>query len=635
MSDQWMMAMTKAIEVVDAKSASLDALTTRYTGMLDNAINRMSSIKMEPVSAPSAPTTPAFAPFAPIDRNGPGSFSDGTTLEVGKAETVDIGTLLSALGTDDLVLPPEPPMVVITIPPAPTLAVPPAPTRPDIDTSVEMPTAPVITDPEMGTLMPIELPPFEFPLLPDFNGLPPDVGNITVPNPALNWAEPQYHSEMLPDLLAKVKAMMAGGTGLPAAVEDALFSRARERDSAETERAVQEAADTWAARGFSMPPGMLAKQVNVAREQGRLKAAALNRDILAEAAKWEIENIRFAVQQGMALEQLLANTFENCAKRMFEVAKFHAEAQINVFNAQISLFNAQSASFKTLADVYRTQLDGALAKLTAYKTAVEAQQAIGQLNQQTVEVYKARLSAVQASVEIFKALMQGAQVRAETIKSQFDAYRADVQAYAEQIGAEKVKFDAFESQVKGEQARAGVFEAQVRGYAATVQAIASKSDVKIKNGQLKIEAARLKVAEFSANLDAKKAEMDAKLKQIQAKTSAYSAHVDGWRASSVAITADREMNLRYADMIARTNLAFSQAQTAMYQASIQKASSEAQVVMEGAKASGQYTAQLAAGALSALHVSASVSGSGGQTSGYSNTQSTSTDTRHNYNYNSN
>ena len=142
----------------------------------------------------------------------------------------------------------------------------------------------------------------------------------------------------------------------------------------------------------------------------------------------------------------------------------------------------------------------------------------------------------------------------------------------------------------------------------------------------------MKVAEFAANLDAQKMVVDAQLKQVQAKTSAYSAKVDGWRAASMAITADNELQSRYADMVARTNLAFSQAQTAMYQASIQKASSEAQVVMEGAKASGQYTAQLAAGALSALHVSASVSGSGGQTSGHSYTQSTSTDTNHNYNY---
>src|SRR5690606_8254268 len=123
-------------------------------------------------------------------------------------------------------------------------------------------------------------------------------------NVFINWAEPKYESELLDDLMLQVRSMMAGGTGLPAAVEDALFSRARERLSAETQRAVQEAFDTWAGRGFSMPPGMLTKAVSVAQEEGRLKAAELNRDILVEAAKWEIENIRFAVQQGMALEQL-------------------------------------------------------------------------------------------------------------------------------------------------------------------------------------------------------------------------------------------------------------------------------------------------------------------------------------------
>ena len=177
-----------------------------------------------------------------------------------------------------------------------------------------------------------------------------------------------------------------------------------------------------------------------------------------------------------------------------------------------------------------------------------------------------------------------------------------------------------------------MFETQSRAYASTVQAIASKAEVKIKGSQLKLEAARVKVAEFAANLDAQKAVVDAKLKQVQARTSAYSAKVDGWRAASVAITADNELQSRWTDMVARTNLAFSEAQTAMYQASIQKASSEAQVLMEGAKASGQYTAQLAAGAMSALHVSASVQGSGSQTDGSMWNTSTSTGTNYNYSY---
>ena len=632
MAGEWLRAMDKAIGLVDTQSTKLDAMSLRYSGMLDAALGRLSSVKMEPVVPPQALIAPGIVAPPRIDRDGPGGFPEGGHIEIADPGGVDISALLADLDMSDLVLPEPPPLVAVGIPEAPTMNAVTAPVRPNISTDIQLPDQPNISMPVMGALAPIEIPSFTFPVLPDFTGAPPDVSGITVPSPFINWAEPQYQSELLPELLDNIKAMMAGGTGLPAAVEDALFSRARERDSAETERAVQEAVDAWAARGFSMPPGMLAKQASVVREQGRLKAAELNRDIMVEAAKWEIENIRFAVQQGMALEQVLANIFENMAKRMFEVAKFQAEAQINVFNAQIGLFNAQSASFKTLADVYRTKLDGALAKLTAYKTAVEGQQAIGQVNQQAVEVYKAQVSAVLSNVEVFKAQMQGAQARAETIKTQFDAYRADVQAFAEQVGAEKMKFDAFESQVKGEQARAGVLETQSRAYASTMQAIASTAEVKIKNSQLKLEAARVKVAEFTANLDAKKVVLDARLKQVQAKTSAYSAKVDGWRAASMAITADNELQSRWADMVARTNLAFSEAQRGMYQANIQKSQSEAQVLMEGAKASGQYTAQLAAGALSALNVSASVTGNGSQSDTFGTSNTTNTTTSHNYSY---
>ena len=123
-----------------------------------------------------------------------------------------------------------------------------------------------------------------------------------------------------------------------------------------------------------------------------------------------------------------------------------------------------------------------------------------------------------------------------------------------------------------------------------------------------------------------------KLKEVQARTSAYSAKVDGWRAASMATTADNELQSRWTDMVARTSLAFSEAQRGMYQANIQKAQSEAQILMEGAKARGQYAAQLMAGALSALNVSASVQGTGSQTDGSTWNTSTSTDTNYNYNY---
>ncbi|MGP0736013.1 hypothetical protein ACAG13_26470, partial [Escherichia coli] len=64
---------------------------------------------------------------------------------------------------------------------------------------------------------------------------------------------------------------------------------------------MQEAVDTWASRGFSMPTGMLNKQANIAREEGRLKVIEANRDVFMEQAKWQIESMRFAIEQGIAL----------------------------------------------------------------------------------------------------------------------------------------------------------------------------------------------------------------------------------------------------------------------------------------------------------------------------------------------
>ncbi len=624
-------AMQTAVNVVTEKMATLNATAQTYSSQLQAALGNLGSIRMDDVSQPVVMTPPA-TPVPTINVGDAPTFTPQPLVMPADPAAPNIDALLNALdvgGMDDL--PDAPTMPALNVPDAPGMAAITVPLRPSIDMNVDVPTAPALVTPEMEALESITLPVFEFPQLPDFDGQPP-TADFAVPNVFINWAEPEYESEMLPELQAKVLSMMQGGSGLPAPVEEALFGRARERDSAETQRAVQEAVDTWAARNFTMPPGMLAKQVNVAREQGRLKAAELNRDVMIEAAKWEIEGIRFAVTQGMALEQLTMNLYDNACKRLFEVARFQAESQINVFNAQIGLFNAQNSAFQTLAQVYRTRLDGALAKLQAYKAAIDGQVALGQINQQRVEVYKAKWAGVQASVEYFNGLMRGAQLRAELIKNQFDAYRSDVQAYAEQVGAEKVKFDAYESQVKGETAKAGMLDSMARAYSSTIQGLASKADIRVKGAQLRLEAARVHLQRHSNDTEAFRAKLQASLGQVQYGTQVFQAMVEGWKAKSQASISETEMQSRFADMNTRTNIAFSEMQMGAYTANINKAYQQAQITLEASKSMGQFASQLAAGAMSALHVSASVSGSGSQSDSYSRSTSESTSTSHNYNY---
>lgn len=249
-----------------------------------------------------------------------------------------------------------------------------------------------------------------------------------------------------------------------------------------------------------------------------------------------------------------------------------------------------------------------------------------------MEVFKAKIGAVQASVEVFSSLMRGAQVRADVIKNQFDAYRADVQAYAEQVGAEKAKFDAYDSQVKGELGKAGVFEANARAYASTIQGLASKADIKVKGAQLRMEAARVHIQKYQADTDSFKAKLQAGLNRVQYGTQVFQAQVDGWRAASQASISETEMQSRFADMNTRMAIAYSEMQMGQYNANINKAHQQAQIALEAAKAMGQYAAQLAAGAMSALHVSASVSGQGSQSDSYQRSESNTTNTSHNYNY---
>ncbi len=624
----------EAPRLVNDQRDILNRVAEEYRDHLKDALDALGSISIDPVAEPQLPGVPELPALSfELDALPERTLELAGLMNIPAFAGVDdLLTRLDAVTGDLEAFPDAPVSPGLYIPDAPAMADVETPLRPTIDTAVDLPPAPSIALPEMEEMLAINLPAFAFPDLPTFNGTPPVVDFDAPDAVFINWTEPQYASELYDALHERVKAMMAGGTGLPAAIEDALFARARERDGAETRRAVQEAFDTWAGRGFSMPPGMLVKQVAVVQEQGRLRAAETNRDILIEAAKWEIENLRFAVQQGMALEQLTINLFENTVKRAFEAARFHAESQISLLNARIAVFNAKNEGFRMTVEVYKTALEAALSKLQAYKVAVEAEALKGEINKQKVEVFKARLQAVMANVDIFKALMDGAKVKADAVRAQIESYKADVQVYAERIAAEKVKFDAYESRVKAEMAKADMHESNVRAYAATVQGIASKADAKSRVAQIAAEAARVKLAAYEAELRGVTSHNDASFKKLSTEADVLRAQLAGWEAKARANMSETELQARHLESGLRTNLMYAEMKMKHYEATLEKAVKEAQIAMEAAKAIGQYSAQLAAGAMSAMHISASIGASGSDSVSNSRSQSESTSTNHNYNY---
>lgn len=483
-----------------------------------------------------------------------------------------------------------------------------APERP-LTGDVVLPDAPPLGTLQLPQLVEISIPVFDGVTLPFFNASAPEFEGTALPG-ILQWSEPTYHPEILGEVMTVIRQLWSGGSGIPPAVEQAMVERALSREDMIANREIDSVAEEFSLRGFTMPTGMQAARADQMRQDLALKKLSLNRELTIKFAEWQIENIRFGVQQAIAAENVFVNVFLNSAQRMFEAAKFQIEAQLNIYNAQVALFNARMNGYQIEASVFDTRVKAELSKIEVFRAEIEAEVARGQINEQKVRTYTAQVQALQTEVEIFKARMQGAQIQSEIIRTQIEAYKADVQAYGERIGAEKVKFDAYESQVKGEAAKAGIIDAEARAYAALVQGKANVADVDIKRAELIIQKNRSLIESYIADLDVEKTNIQSQTAVIQAGAQAYVADTQRFAAQAQAETTKAQVEVAAKEAELRTNVSFYQAKVQAYIGNMEQLIRQASLVVDALKAAGQISSTLAAGAMAGVHVGATLSGTG-------------------------
>jgi hypothetical protein len=595
----------------DEARGLIDSLTSHAQSAVaaaNSAIGSMGSFVMPSLGAP--PTIPT------LTRGGGGGGARGSGgVSNGASNATDINITLPAIPAEpsidtssiDVEVPTFNGSVILNIPTAPgAIDTSGAPTRPAVDTSITLPTAPTVSLPAEPNIQDVVVPAFSFPTLPVFSADAPEFNEAT-PNIRLEWNEPVYYSDTLDDLRAKVRGILAGGNGLPPAVEQALFDRARSREEAQVKKSVQEAFDTFAGRGFAMPPGMLVAQVNAAREEGQLRISGINRDIMIEAAKWQLESLRMAVEQGLAAETLMVQQFNNGVNRTFEAAKAVLDGQLSLYNAVVNLYNARQQGYQVAAQVYKTQIDAELSQIEVYKAQIEGVKVQGERNEQKVREYTARLQAVAQTVEVYKAQMDGAKTQADVSRSVIESYRSDVEAYAAKLQAEKTKFEAYESAVRGELAKAQILDVDARVFATRMQGAGIQADVKAKMVEADVAAINASTQRFIALLDRSKVELQQASERVQAKLGYMSADVQLMAADNDKVRAEREADIRIAEQQLQASIEAAKLGMAQYQAQGQLAVEQARVQVSAIQGAAQASATLAAGAMAAVHVGANVS----------------------------
>lgn len=575
----------------------------------DEALLVLEDLKSVKFEVPTFELAPSIDPSIPFDPSRPvfvrEFFERVDPPDIGDPPPVDNLPTITAPDIPDF----NPSIDQIIVPQPPEQRLIPTPGDPPGRPEVEFPKLPTISYPDEPLLSEIQIPEFDGVDIPDFDPEFPTINDPTF-DAILSWTEPTYTREIIDEILAKIRQMLDGGLAIDPDVEQGIVDRARDREDRLVRQAVSQAMDEVAGRGFSSPPGILIERIDNIREEGLIKKLGLNREVMIKIFDEELANMRLAVQQGIVAEELFIRLFLAATERLFLAARLSVENQIQLYNLQVTIYNARIRQVEVLARVYEVQVNAALAEIEVFKSLVQAELAKAEVNKALVDMYQSQIEARKLFVDIYEAQVRATAVQFEAYATDIQAYRGKVEAYAAEIGAEKLKFDAYEAQVRGETAKATIIESEARAYAANIEGISSgvTAEVAALRGEVsKIEAG---IAAYSAGVQGKTAIAEIELRDILAQIQGYDADIRKYIADSGIIESENRVITAAWEAANRTNLAYFEAQVAKYRAVVEALAQQASVALGALSASGDIASTITAGALAAMHLGATVNGSG-------------------------
>jgi len=158
-------------------------------------------------------------------------------------------------------------------------------------------------------------------------------------NPSLITAEDNW-------LLAVVNN---GYDGIPAALEQLIWERARAKDVIEAARMEEEAVAQFASRGFSMPPGVLANRVLQVQQDAANKSSTIARDLAIKQMEIAVDMVKFAIGEITKLRINTANALADFIRAVMtiptsaaDIAKSQTGLYQTLWDSSASYMNAQS-----------------------------------------------------------------------------------------------------------------------------------------------------------------------------------------------------------------------------------------------------------------------------------------------------
>lgn len=325
-------------------------------------------------------------------------------------------------------------------------------------------TSPSITEPSIaGVDAPsdISVPAINTPTL-------PTIPTYTDRTGIFEWEEPMWQSELLTEVQRKLLYdLINGGYGIEPTDEAALWQREREREQVNGEAAILEASRQAAARGFSLPPGVLAKQIQAAQMAAMEKNSSVSRDIGLKRADMYVQNRQFTIQEAREVERVII------------------EYMNSYFNRQLEAARAKLDMYRLSLEAFQSELQAYTAQVGALETGVRMQALVVEQN---VKVYAAKLSKYEADL---RASIDRAQVKLETYRLQVADASAASDARAKTVAAKtgqsearaRVAITNAQVRIEALKAKMGTLQSAAELYIAPANALAGLSEAYVASNQ--------------------------------------------------------------------------------------------------------------------------------------------------------
>lgn len=369
----------------------------------------------------------------------------------------------------------------------------------------------------------------------------PEVDYIT-PTNQFSFVEEDYSSEMMDSLTTVIKDDIEnGGSGINPDDEQALFERARDRESATYIDTNQKIARQFAARGFKIPTGAMAGLMARARDGFNAAMSGVNRDIFLRRSELHVSARQFALQAGISLEGALLSYHGAVMERAMNAARLVAQFGIEYHNIEVRKFADRLEQWRTLSAVRTQWVDNAIKKTREYELKLQKMELVDKRNGRRTELMNAMNRAVQITEEIRRTELEIGKFQIENNKMRIEQSKLLTQNYAEIMRSNDAAARAYGEAIRAETLRNEPFRLRLEAHKEERDTALTKLRMQEVHKNTKVDAQRANLDRYRMQLQRYSKELDNSVNVADQHAKMMGFDLEGWKLNLLAQDKDSEM----------------------------------------------------------------------------------------------